>query len=45
MSKRYLSKTKLISGWQCAKRLWLEINDPEAKVVTLETRRAFAIGH
>ena len=26
---RNLSKSKYISGLQCEKRLWLEINDPE----------------
>ncbi len=27
--KRNLSKSKFLSGLQCEKRLWLEINDPE----------------
>jgi hypothetical protein len=30
----HLSKSRLISAWQCAKRLWLEINDPDEKIVT-----------
>jgi len=41
----HLSKSRLISAWQCAKRLWLEINDPDEKLVTPQMQRAFAIGH
>ena len=33
----YLSKTKLISGWQCPKRLWLELNEPDEKIVSAAT--------
>ncbi len=40
-----LSKSKLISGWQCPKRLWLEINEPELKEVSPQTEAVFAIGH
>lgn len=42
---RHLSKTRLLSGWQCAKRLWLEINKPDEKVVSAQTEAAFATGH
>ena len=46
MSKlHYLSKSKLISGWQCGKRLWLEKNAKDEAVVTPATQAAFDIGH
>jgi hypothetical protein len=35
----------MLSGWQCRKRLWLEIHDPEKAVTTPSAERAFAIGH
>ncbi len=41
----YLSKSKLISGWQCAKRLWLEKNGSEKQVHSAATEIAFAVGH
>ena len=41
----YLSKSKLMSGAQCAKRLWLEINSPELAEVSDDTQRAFQRGH
>ncbi len=40
-----LSKSRILSGWQCRKRLWLEIHDPEKAVTTPSAERAFAIGH
>jgi len=42
---RHLSKSKLISGWQCPKRLWLEIHKPDAGEFSPQTEAAFAIGH
>jgi hypothetical protein len=41
----YLSKTKLIAARQCLKRLHLEINRPELKVISAATEAAFQIGH
>jgi len=44
-SKSYLSKSKLMSGRQCPKRLWLEVNQPELQKISPATERLFAIGH
>ena len=41
----YLSKSKLMSGQQCAKRLWLEVNEPDELEHSASTERSFAIGH
>ena len=41
----YLSKSKLISGWQCGKRLWLEKNQPELLEYSDATKMAFAVGN
>lgn len=43
--QHYLSKTKIISGWQCSKRLWLELNEPEERVFSAATEASFAVGH
>lgn len=45
MSDHQLSKTRMLSGWQCAKRLWLDAHEPGEAVVSRETLRAFAKGH
>jgi len=45
MSDHLLSKTRMLSGWQCAKRLWLETRRPEYEDVSRDTLRAFAKGH
>lgn len=45
MSKWYLSKSKLLSGAQCAKRLYLEINRPELSEVSAAIEQRFAAGH
>lgn len=45
MSKWYLSKSKLLSGAQCAKRLYLEINRPELSEVSTATEQRFDVGH
>ncbi len=45
MTKHYLSKSKLISGWQCGKRLWLEKKAPELLKFSASTEAVFAIGH
>ena len=43
--KHYLSKSKLISGWQCPKRLWLELNEPDEKIISAATQASFDVGH
>lgn len=45
MSARNLSKSKILSGLQCPKRLYLEIHQPELAQVGAQTQRAFAAGH
>jgi hypothetical protein len=42
---RHLSKSKVLAGWQCHKRLWLEIHAPERAEYSAATQRAFSIGH
>ena len=42
---RFLSKSKILSGWQCHKRLWLETHDPEQAETDASTERRFEIGH
>jgi len=41
----FLSKSKIIAGLQCPKRLYLEVHHPELLDFSDETERAFAIGH
>jgi len=45
MSKWYLSKSKILSGEQCLKRLYLEVNHPELAEVSGELEQQFASGH
>jgi CRISPR/Cas system-associated exonuclease Cas4 (RecB family) len=45
LEKVSLSKSKLISGWQCGKRLWLEKYVPELLEYSPSTEAAFAVGH
>ena len=40
-----LSKSKIISGLQCAKRLYLEIHQPELREDSAHTESLFAMGH
>jgi hypothetical protein len=40
-----LSKSRIMSGRQCARRLWLEVHRPEVAEVGEATERAFAFGH
>ena len=40
-----LSKSKIISGLQCAKRLYLEIHQPELREDGAQTEFLFAMGH
>jgi hypothetical protein len=41
----YLSKSRLISAWQCPKRLYLEKFRPELAEITDATQALFATGH
>ncbi|MGI9204013.1 MAG: DUF2779 domain-containing protein [Woeseiaceae bacterium] len=41
----YLSKSRLISAWQCPKKLHLEKHRPELGEVTAKTESMFATGH
>jgi len=43
--KPYLSKSRLISAWQCAKKLHLEKHHPELGEVSSQTESLFATGH
>jgi len=44
-AKPYLSKSKLISAWQCPKRLYLEKFRPELATITDNMEAMFALGH
>jgi len=41
----YLSKSRVISAWQCPKKLYLEKHHPELAVVSGQTESQFATGH
>jgi len=43
--KPYLSKSRLISAWQCAKKLHLEKHHPELGEVSAQTESLFATGN
>jgi len=43
--KPYLSKSKLISAWQCPKKLHLEKHHPELGEITSNMESLFALGH
>ena len=43
--KPYLSKSRLISAWQCPKKLHLEKHHPELGDVSANTESLFATGH
>jgi len=45
MPDHYLSKSRILSGWQCQKRLWLEVHDPGKAEISTATERAFQVGH
>ncbi|MCB1775613.1 MAG: DUF2779 domain-containing protein [Gammaproteobacteria bacterium] len=40
-----LSKSRILAARQCSKRLWLEVNRPELRVVTPDIQRRFDQGH
>jgi hypothetical protein len=41
----FLSKSRLISAWQCAKRVHLEKNHPELGEISAQTESLWATGH
>jgi hypothetical protein len=41
----FLSKSKILAGWQCQKRLWLSVHDPGKGHITPSMERAFQVGH
>lgn len=41
---RNFSKSKLLAGRQCQKRLWLEVNQPELREESAATQDSFQIG-
>ena len=43
-SRRYLSKTKIMAGRQCPKRLWLDVHAHEKAEDSEATKRAFKTG-
>jgi hypothetical protein len=44
-SVRRLSKSKLIYGWQCARRLWLDVCEPDLADYGTDAEHRFAAGH
>ena len=40
-----LSKSRVLAGRQCPKRLWLAVNRPELRVITSDVQRRFRQGH
>jgi len=44
-ARPYLSKTKIMAGRQCLKRLWLDVHAPERAEISDATERVFQIGH
>ncbi|MGI9236341.1 MAG: DUF2779 domain-containing protein [Woeseiaceae bacterium] len=43
--KPYLSKSRIISAWQCRKKLYLEEHCPDLAEVSAQTSALFATGH
>jgi len=44
-TRKYLSKSRILSGRQCEKRLWLEVNRPDLLEYDDRTMQAFSTGH
>jgi hypothetical protein len=40
-----LSKSKILSGWQCTKKLWLDVHDPDLAETDPALERIFELGH
>jgi hypothetical protein len=45
MAGHLLSKSKILAGLQCPKRLYLEVRHPELAEISEDTERRFAAGH
>ena len=45
MRRLGLSKSKIIAGLQCQKRLWLQVHRPDLVKESIETQQAYAIGN
>ena len=45
MASQYLSKSRMMSGLQCRKRLWLDIHQPELQEIDADAEFRFALGH
>ena len=45
MARHYLSKSKIMLGRQCEKRLWLEVHRPELIEYGPDTEQRFAVGN
>src|SRR5213078_4945078 len=45
MTNYRLSKSKILDGLQCAKRLWMEIHQPEEGEFSEASERLFSAGH
>ena len=45
MTRQYLSKSKIMAGRQCEKRLWLEVRRPGLIEHGLDVEQRFAVGH
>lgn len=45
MNQRRLSKSKIMAGLQCRKRLWLEVHKPELAEISAATEQLFLGGH
>ena len=44
-AKPYLSKSRLISAWQCSKKLYLEVHNPELAETSSLAESLFATGN
>ena len=45
MGNYWLSKSKIMDGLQCEKRLWMEMHQPEEGEFSEATERLFSTGH
>jgi hypothetical protein len=45
MSAYHLTKSRILAGWQCPRRLWLEAKEPELGTLSRDTLRALTKGH
>ncbi|MGI9310479.1 MAG: DUF2779 domain-containing protein [bacterium] len=45
LPEKRLSKSRILSGLQCEKRLWLELHQPKLAVVSAQAELRFAVGN